>query len=46
MKYKKEDDRIRKEVGKALQEGQPQMSVIRSDSDQILPRNGFGHCNI
>ena len=43
MKYKKEDGRIRKEVGQALQEGQPQMSAISSDSDQTPPRNGFAH---
>ena len=41
--YKKEDDRIRKEVGQVLQEGKPQMSAVRNVSDQTLSRNGFGH---
>ena len=43
--HKKEDDRTRKEVGQVLQEGKPQMSAVRNDSDQTLSRNGFGHCN-
>lgn len=43
---KEENNRIRKEVGQALLEGQPHMNTVWNDSDRILPRNGLGHGNI